>query len=88
VLSAVKATPYRLYLLIDEYDNFANEILMGGQRANRQQYEGLLQGEGALKAVFKTVKAAASGWGLDRVFITGVAPIVRMDELASIAQWH
>jgi len=79
LLSAVKATPHRLYLLIDEYDNFANEILMGGQWAGRQHYEGLLQGEGVLKAVFKTVKAAASGWGLDRVFITGVAPIVLSD---------
>jgi hypothetical protein len=79
LLSAVKATPHRLYLLIDEYDNFANEILMGGQSASRTRYEGLLQGEGALKAVFKTVKAAAAGWGLDRVFITGVAPIVLSD---------
>ncbi|MCP4697294.1 MAG: AAA family ATPase, partial [Gammaproteobacteria bacterium] len=28
-LTAIKQTPYRLYLLIDEYDNFANEVLMG-----------------------------------------------------------
>ncbi|MGH9845426.1 MAG: AAA family ATPase [Blastocatellia bacterium] len=70
---------YRLYLLIDEYDNFANEILMGEQAASRARYETLLRGEGALKAVFKTVKAAAAGWGLDRVFITGVAPIVLSD---------
>jgi len=79
LLSAVKSTPHRLYLLIDEYDNFANEILMGGQPGSRSSYEGLLQGEGALKAIFKLVKAAAAGWGLDRVFITGVAPIVLSD---------
>jgi hypothetical protein len=79
LLSAVNATPHRLYLLIDEYDNFANEILMGAQSTSRTRYETLLQGEGALKAVFKTVKAAATGWGLDRVFITGVAPIVLSD---------
>ena len=79
LLSAVKPTPHQLYLLIDEYDNFANEILMGGQPAGRSSYEGLLRGEGAVKTVFKTVKAAATGWGLDRVFITGVAPIVLSD---------
>ena len=79
LLNAVSLTSHRLYLLIDEYDNFANEILMGGQSASRSAYEGLLQGEGALKAAFKTVKAAAAGWGLDRVFITGVAPIVLSD---------
>ena len=27
LLAAIQATPYRLYLLIDEYDNFANEVL-------------------------------------------------------------
>jgi hypothetical protein len=79
LLSAVKATSHRLYLLVDEYDNFANEILMGGQPASRSNYDGLLRGEGALKTIFKTVKAAAAGWGLDRVFITGVAPIVLSD---------
>jgi hypothetical protein len=79
LLGAVKPTNHRLYLLIDEYDNFANEILMGGQPTGRSSYESLLRGEGALKTVFKTVKAAAAGWGLDRVFITGVAPIVLSD---------
>ncbi len=79
LLTAVRATPHRLYLLIDEYDNFANEILMGGQGAGRQRYDGLLRGEGMLKTVFKAVKAAAAGEGLDRAFITGVAPMVLSD---------
>ena len=79
LLGAVQLTPYKLYLLIDEYDNFANEILMGDQPTGRASYDSLLRGEGALKTVFKTVKAAATGWGLDRVFITGVAPIVLSD---------
>jgi hypothetical protein len=79
LLNVTLLTPYKLYLLIDEYDNFANEILMGGPAADRSRYESLLQGEGALKAVFKTVKAAAAGGGLDRVFITGVAPVVLSD---------
>ncbi|MGH9839363.1 MAG: AAA family ATPase [Blastocatellia bacterium] len=79
LLNAVRPTPYKLYLLIDEYDNFANEILMSGQSAGKPRYESLLRGEGALKAVFKSVKAGAAGRGLDRVFITGVAPIVLSD---------
>ena len=76
LLTAVKLTPHRLYLLIDEYDNFANEILMG---AGQDRYASLLRGEGMLKTVFKAIKAAAAGDGLDRVFITGVAPIVMSD---------
>ena len=77
VLAAVRATPHRLYLLIDEYDNFANEVLMAGQ--GQGHYESLLYGEGLLKTVFKAVKAAAGGLGLDRVFITGVSPVVMSD---------
>lgn len=79
LLTAVRLTAHRLYLLIDEYDNFANEILMGGRGAGRQRYESLLRGEGTLKTVFKAVKAAAAGQGLDRAFITGVAPMVLSD---------
>ncbi|GAB4257873.1 MAG: ATP-binding protein [Methylomicrobium sp.] len=75
ILTAVKQTPYQLYLLIDEYDNFANEVMMAG----KEQYRALLQGEGLLKTVFKNIKSAAAGFGLDRVFITGVSPIVMSD---------
>lgn len=79
LLTLVEQTPYRLYLLIDEYDNFANEVLMGSVGEGQQRYEELLYSEGALKTIFKAVKSAASGRGLDRVFITGVAPIVLND---------
>jgi len=78
-LTAVQQTPHKLYLLIDEYDNFANELAMGGQPTGKERYDALLRGEGALKTLFKAVKGAASGFGLDRVFITGVSPIVLSD---------
>lgn len=74
-LSAVQRTPYRLYLLIDEYDNFANEVMTTSQT----RYQSLLSGEGLLKTVFKAVKAGSAGRGLDRVFITGVSPVVMSD---------
>ncbi|WP_295402423.1 AAA family ATPase [uncultured Thiocystis sp.] len=61
-LTAIAQTPHKLYLLIDEYDNFANEVLMA--EAGVDRYAGLLYGEGLLKDVFKAVKAAAGGQGL------------------------
>ncbi len=75
LLTAIQQTPHRLYLFIDEYDNFANEVMM----ANKTHYGALLQGEGLLKTVFKNIKSAATGLGLDRVFMTGVSPIVMSD---------
>lgn len=75
LLQAVNKTQRPLYLLIDEYDNFANEVMM----ANNSHYGALLQGEGLLKTVFKNIKSASSGLGLERVFITGVSPVVMSD---------
>ncbi|RKZ44712.1 MAG: AAA family ATPase [Candidatus Parabeggiatoa sp. nov. 3] len=79
VLAALESTPYKLYLLIDEYDNFANEVMMAGKSDSRDRYEALIQGEGALKAVFKAVKTGTKGLGIDRILITGVSPVVMSD---------
>ncbi len=75
VLTAVRPTVYRLYLMIDEYDNFANEVMT----ASQDRYYALLSGEGLLKTVFKAVKGSAAGRGIDRVFITGVSPVALSD---------
>ncbi len=75
VLVAVRRSPYRLYLLIDEYDNFANEVMV----ASTERYEALVRGEGVLKTVFKAVKDGVGGLGIERVFITGVSPVVMSD---------
>jgi hypothetical protein len=78
LLAAISQTPHRLYLLIDEYDNFANEVLVSHQQGEGR-YRELVGGEGAIKTLFKAVKDAAEGRGLDRVFITGVSPVVLAD---------
>jgi hypothetical protein len=79
LLSAVRSSGYKLYLLIDEYDNFANEIMMGRRDVDSERYKTLLYGEGSVKTLFKTIKSGATGRGLDRVFITGVSPVVLSD---------
>ena len=79
VLAAVRNIPYKILLLIDEYDNFANEVLMGSPPGTQERYERLIKGEGMLKTVFKAVKDGMEGRGIDRVFITGVSPVVMSD---------
>lgn len=92
-VAAARRSPYKLYLFIDEYDNFANEVMMGGQGENAQRYSDLIQGEGLFKTLFKNIKSAGSGEGLDRVFMTGVAPIVMNDissgnNVTKNVTWH
>lgn len=78
LLGAVSRTPYKLYLLIDEYDNFANEVMISPLRGT-DRYEALVRGEGTIKTLFKAIKEGAEGRGIDRVFITGVSPVVLSD---------
>jgi hypothetical protein len=79
LLVAVRLSGRKLYLLIDEYDNFANEVLMTGLSDSQQRYTDLVKGEGVLKTLFKAVKDGTEGRGIDRVFITGVSPVVMSD---------
>ncbi|MBL0699537.1 MAG: AAA family ATPase [Desulfosarcina sp.] len=78
LMSSVRMTPHPVYLLIDEYDNFANTVMMGVQSAGKR-YETLVHDEGPLRTFFKAVKASTSGSMFDRVFITGVSPVVMSD---------
>ena len=86
LVGVVRASGHKLYLFIDEYDNFANEVLMTPKQrtnqeteAQRKRYVDLVRGEGLFKTLFKNLKSAGSGDGLDRVFMTGVSPIVLSD---------
>ncbi len=71
----------RLYLLIDEYDNFANTILA---HHGADAYHELTHGSGFYRNFFAALKAGAgrSGGGLERLFITGVSPIA-LDDVTS-----
>lgn len=78
LISSVRQTEHSIYLLIDEYDNFANEV-MTGIRDEQDVYKALVHEKGPLKTLFKSVKSAAGEGGIDRIFITGVSPIVMSD---------
>ena len=71
----------RLYVLIDEYDNFANTVLA---YHGAEAYQSFTHGGGFYRNFFATLKAGAekSRGGLERLFITGVSPIT-MDDVTS-----
>lgn len=71
----------KIYLFVDEYDNFANTVLTG---SGSGAYEKLTHGEGFFRFFFNMLKTATSdkGSGIDRLFVTGVSPIA-MDDVTS-----
>ncbi len=69
----------RLYIIIDEYDNFANQLITGHKD---HLYKQLMADEGFLKTFFKLLKEGRKTDTIHNVFIAGVLPIT-IDELAS-----
>lgn len=67
-----------VFVLIDEYDNFANELITGGRQST---YNSILHGEGFVKAFYKAIKDATMD-NFTRIFMTGVSPIM-LDDLTS-----
>ncbi|MDQ1354863.1 MAG: hypothetical protein QG657_5172 [Acidobacteriota bacterium] len=71
----------KLYVIIDEYDNFANTIL---SESGEKEFERITHGEGFFRAFFNVLK-----WGttdleapISRLFMTGVSPIT-LDDVTS-----
>ncbi len=75
ILHNVEQTPYKLYLLIDEYDNFVNEVMA----EDIGTYHTLFAKAGPYKQLFNSVKSATEGRGLERVFVAGVSPVALND---------
>ena len=67
----------KLYVIIDEYDHFANELL--GFRTN--EFKNLVSKNGKVRKWYEILKKGTESV-IDRIFITGVAPIT-LDSLTS-----
>jgi len=72
---------YKLYLFIDEYDNFTNTLLTD---FGEGEYKKITRQAGYFKQFFTNLKLLTSGTGsgLARLFITGVSPVT-MDDVTS-----
>lgn len=77
-LIQVKRTGRILFLLIDEYDHFANDILAMGDNS---YYTELIRARGFVRDFYETVKSGAKSV-IDRIFITGISPVM-LDDLTS-----
>lgn len=67
-----------IYLLIDEYDHFANELVS----FNLDYFSEIVARNGFVRKFYETLKTATGEGILDRIFITGVTPLT-LDSLTS-----
>ncbi|MBO7686539.1 MAG: AAA family ATPase, partial [Kiritimatiellae bacterium] len=81
IFLGMRSASDRLYVLIDEYDNFTNTILA---ESGLNAYNDLCHGDGFFKQFFTILKTATGGVNapVTRLFVTGVSPVT-MDDVTS-----
>ena len=79
VLSVVAATSHKIYLLIDEYDHFANRLLSAGEGT---VYDTIVKKTGFVRTFYATLKSGTRSGAVGRMFVTGVSPLM-LDDLSS-----
>ena len=82
LLTVVSKHEASIFLLIDEYDNFANELMLSKTISNKDEtdpYTLFVKKDGPLKTLFKALKSGSHSDGFDKTFITGVSPVVMSD---------
>ena len=74
---SIQKSEEKIYVIIDEYDHFANELL----GFNTSQFKNLVSKNGKIRKWYEILKEGTESV-IDRIFITGVAPIT-LDSLTS-----
>lgn len=69
---------YKIYLLIDEYDHFANELVAFRIDLFKQS----VSRNGFVRKFYESIKTATGEGIVDRLFVTGVSPLT-LDSLTS-----
>lgn len=78
LFDSVKNTSHKIYVLIDEYDHFTNELVS----FNLEGFKTIVSRNGFVRKFYETVKTATRDGVVDRIFITGVSPVT-VDSMTS-----
>ncbi len=79
LLSIIKASGLKLYVLIDEYDHFANRLLAAG---DENVYNTIVKDTGFVRSFYATLKTGTGSGTVARLFMTGVTPLM-LDDMSS-----
>ena len=74
----VLMTEEKVFLIIDEYDHFANDLIAVG---NDGYYKDVIRASGFVRDFYENIKIGTKKV-IDKIFITGIAPIM-LDDLTS-----
>jgi hypothetical protein len=74
-------TGVKIFVIIDEYDHFANDLIATGKQLGDDVYRRMVQANGLVRDFYETLKIGTSN-AIERIFITGISPVM-LDDLTS-----
>jgi hypothetical protein len=72
----------KIYVIIDEYDHFANDLIAMGTLPGKDFYKTMVAANGLVRDFYEKIKAATKSSVVRRTFITGISPVM-LDDLTS-----
>ena len=78
LFTEVQNLSHKIYLLIDEYDHFTNELIS----FNLENFKSIVSRNGFVRKFYETIKTATRDGAVERIFVTGVSPVT-VDSLTS-----
>ncbi|MDR1720602.1 MAG: ATP-binding protein, partial [Dysgonamonadaceae bacterium] len=82
VINAAHSNNFRIFILIDEYDHFANDLIALGTQTGTDVYHEMVSANGIVRDFYENIKMGAKDSTFYRTFITGISPIM-LDDLTS-----
>ena len=77
----IESAKLKLFVIIDEYDHFANDLIAIGSHQSKDFYHRMIEANGLVRDFYEILKIGTSTV-LDRIFITGISPVM-LDNLTS-----
>jgi hypothetical protein len=72
----------KIFVIIDEYDHFANDLIAMGTIMGDDFYKKMITVNGLVRDFYEKLKIASKYGIVDRTFITGISPVM-LDDLTS-----
>ncbi|MDR0700196.1 MAG: AAA family ATPase, partial [Tannerella sp.] len=79
---AVATEEIRIFIVIDEYDQFANDLIAKGTSQGKDMYKIMVTANGLVRDFYERIKTAAIDAVVYRTFITGISPVM-LDDMTS-----
>jgi hypothetical protein len=81
VFSAAEQLNKKLFIIIDEYDHFANDLIARSDPEGIETYKRMVRANGSVRDFYEKLKKGGKTL-IDRILLTGVTPIM-LDDITS-----